>query len=47
MIGDGFAIEPTNGTITAPVDGTVTTVFPTKHAVGLRLTLAGSTATWA
>lgn len=36
MIGDGFAIEPTNGTITAPVDGMVTTVFPTKHAVGFK-----------
>lgn len=34
MLGDGFAIEPTSGTITSPVDGTVTTVFPTKHAIG-------------
>lgn len=34
MLGDGFAIEPTTGTITSPVDGTVTTVFPTKHAIG-------------
>lgn len=34
LLGDGFAIEPNNGQITAPVDGTVTTVFPTKHAIG-------------
>lgn len=34
LLGDGFAIEPKNGQITAPVDGTVTTVFPTKHAIG-------------
>lgn len=36
MLGDGFAIEPSDGTITAPVDGTVTTVFPTKHAIGFK-----------
>lgn len=34
MLGDGFAIDPDDGTITAPVDGKVTTVFPTKHAIG-------------
>ncbi|WP_412989488.1 N-acetylglucosamine-specific PTS transporter subunit IIBC [Pediococcus siamensis] len=34
LLGDGFAIDPTDGRITAPVDGTVTTVFPTKHAIG-------------
>ncbi|UUX33969.1 PTS sugar transporter subunit IIA [Fundicoccus culcitae] len=35
MMGDGFAVKPANGTITSPVDGEVTTVFPTQHAVGL------------
>ncbi|WP_027416418.1 glucose-specific PTS transporter subunit IIBC [Aneurinibacillus terranovensis] len=35
MMGDGFAIEPSNGEVVSPVDGTVTTFFPTKHAVGL------------
>ncbi|AMV63114.1 PTS system, N-acetylglucosamine-specific IIA component [Pediococcus damnosus] len=34
MLGDGFAIEPKTGEITSPVDGTVSTVFPTKHAIG-------------
>ncbi|MGM0124458.1 hypothetical protein IGI37_001836 [Enterococcus sp. AZ194] len=36
MMGDGFAIEPSDGTIFSPVNGTVTTVFPSKHAIGLR-----------
>ncbi|AMA73607.1 glucose-specific PTS transporter subunit IIBC [Aneurinibacillus thermoaerophilus] len=35
MMGDGFAIEPDNGEVVSPIDGTVTTLFPTKHAVGL------------
>lgn len=35
MMGDGYAIEPTNGSIYAPVTGLVTSVFPTKHAIGL------------
>lgn len=35
MMGDGFAVEPTNGNIYAPVAGLVTSVFPTKHAFGL------------
>ncbi len=36
MMGDGFAIQPTNGTIVSPIDGEVISVFPTKHAVSLR-----------
>lgn len=35
IMGDGFAVEPTNGNIYAPVSGLVTSVFPTKHAFGL------------
>lgn len=35
MMGDGYAVEPENGNIYAPVSGLVTSVFPTKHAVGL------------
>ena len=36
MIGDGFAVNPTNGTVVSPVDGEVISVFPTKHAVSLK-----------
>ncbi|WP_442761434.1 glucose PTS transporter subunit IIA [Pseudolactococcus chungangensis] len=35
MLGKGIAIEPTNGQVNSPVDGIVTTVFPTKHAIGV------------
>jgi PTS system D-glucosamine-specific IIC component len=35
LMGDGFAIEPHNGEIVSPIDGLVTTVFPTKHAVAI------------
>ncbi|MED4128895.1 glucose-specific PTS transporter subunit IIBC [Shouchella miscanthi] len=35
MMGDGFAIEPTDGTVVSPVEGKITTVFPTKHAIGI------------
>lgn len=35
MLGKGVAIEPTVGRAVSPVDGTVSTVFETKHAVGL------------
>ena len=35
MLGKGVAIEPTNGEIVSPVNGVVSTVFPTKHAIGL------------
>ena len=35
MMGDGFAVEPANGNIVSPVSGTVSSIFPTKHALGL------------
>ncbi|WP_247939104.1 PTS transporter subunit IIBC [Streptococcus mitis] len=35
MMGDGFAVEPANGNVVSPVSGTVSSIFPTKHALGL------------
>ncbi|MGB3160278.1 MAG: PTS glucose transporter subunit IIA [Carnobacterium sp.] len=37
MMGDGFAVIPTDGVITSPVVGKVLSVFPTQHAVGILL----------
>ncbi len=34
-MGDGIAVDPADGTICAPCDGTVSMIFPTGHAVGL------------
>ncbi|GMB97457.1 PTS N-acetylglucosamine transporter subunit IIABC [Enterococcus hirae] len=36
MMGDGFAILPTNGEVFAPIAGTIINIFPTKHAVGIK-----------
>lgn len=35
MLGDGLAIEPSDGRVYAPCNGTVATLFPTGHAIGL------------
>jgi beta-glucoside PTS system EIICBA component len=35
-VGKGIALEPEAGKIYSPVDGVITTLFPTGHAVGLR-----------
>ncbi|MGZ9851073.1 sucrose-specific PTS transporter subunit IIBC [Limosilactobacillus ingluviei] len=35
MMGDGAAVIPTDGTIHAPVTGTITVAYETKHAYGL------------
>lgn len=36
MMGEGSAIIPSDNLVVAPVNGTLTTVFPTKHALGFK-----------
>lgn len=36
MMGDGFAVEPVDGQIYSPVAGTITSIFPTKHAITIK-----------
>lgn len=36
ILGDGFAIIPSNGKIYSPVNGTISSIFKTKHAICLK-----------
>ena len=35
MMGEGFAVNPSSEHVYSPVSGVVTSIFPTKHAIGL------------
>lgn len=35
VMGQGLVIEPTDGELLAPINGVVSAIFPTKHAIGL------------
>ncbi|MSD83820.1 PTS glucose transporter subunit IIA [Lactobacillus curvatus] len=35
MMGDGFALNPSDSHIYSPVDGVISSIFPTKHALGI------------
>lgn len=37
LMGDGVIIKPYHGLIVSPCDGVVTMIYPTKHAVGIKL----------
>ncbi|AFK85144.1 MULTISPECIES: PTS sugar transporter subunit IIA [Thermoanaerobacterium] len=36
LVGDGVAVNPKSDIFVSPVDGIITTVFPTKHAIGIK-----------
>ncbi|QIK68946.1 PTS glucose transporter subunit IIA [Erysipelothrix sp. HDW6C] len=37
-MGDGFAVRPSSGTVYAPMNGTIASIFPTKHAITMTST---------
>lgn len=36
ILGDGFAIIPSNDQVYSPIKGKITSIFPTKHAIGIQ-----------
>lgn len=36
MMGDGVAVEPSDGKVYSPVSGEIAQIFPTNHAVGIK-----------
>ena len=35
MVGDGYAMQSDDGVVFAPATGRISTIFPTKHAIGI------------
>ncbi|MFU8792442.1 MAG: PTS sugar transporter subunit IIA [Acholeplasmataceae bacterium] len=38
LLGPGFVYQPTSGFVIAPIDGMISMVFPTKHAISIKHT---------
>ncbi|PHO08028.1 PTS sugar transporter [Thermoanaerobacterium thermosaccharolyticum] len=36
LVGDGVAVNPKSDIFVSPANGVITTVFPTKHAIGIK-----------
>jgi len=36
MMGEGYAVRPESEEVASPVDGEIISIFPTKHAIGIR-----------
>ncbi|UOB20818.1 PTS transporter subunit IIBC [Macrococcus armenti] len=36
MMGEGYAVKPESEEVVSPVDGEIISIFPTKHAIGIR-----------
>ena len=37
LMGDGFLVKPTNNDVCSPASGTLTMIFPTLHAFGIKM----------
>lgn len=37
MMGEGYAVLPTSGVVYSPVVGEIMSIFPTKHALGIKM----------
>jgi PTS system glucose-specific IIA component len=35
LMGEGFGVEPIDGKVYAPVEGVISSIFKTKHAIGI------------
>lgn len=35
LLGPGFVVKPNDGKVVSPIDGTISMIYPTKHAIGI------------
>jgi len=36
IMGDGFSVKPSSSEVFSPVEGVISNIFPTKHAIGVK-----------